>query len=64
MGIDPRNATWVAGADQVLFTEDDNPTGDNTLPTPFALSLYADVSESAVRGSYDTTLYFEIIPAP
>ncbi len=64
MGIDPRNATWVAGADKILYTADDNPLGDNTLPSPFTLSLEADISESAVRGPYETTLYFEIIPAP
>lgn len=64
LGIDPRNATWVAGPDGLLYTEDDNLLGDNTLSTPFELLLQADIPLSAVRGRYDTILYFEIVPAP
>ncbi len=33
MGIDPGNATWVAGADKTLFTNDDNILGDTTMAT-------------------------------
>ncbi len=64
MGIDPRNTLWVAGPDEVLYTSDDNPLGDITIGTPFPLILRTDVSESAVRGTYDTVLYIEIIAAP
>ena len=64
MGIDPRNAAWVAGPDGVLFTDDDNPLGDVTAKTPFELTLRVDVSPQAVQGSYEATLYIEIVPAP
>ena len=64
MGIDPRNAHWVAGQDALLFTEDDNVLGDITAATPFELTLRATVSPTTVQGNYDTILYIEIVPAP
>ena len=64
MGIDPRNGNWVAGGDGLLYTGDDNFLGDATIPTPFEMTLQADVSPSGVRGKYATTLYIEIVPAP
>ncbi|MBI3333096.1 MAG: hypothetical protein HYZ93_03275 [Candidatus Omnitrophica bacterium] len=64
MGIDPRNASWVAGGDRILFTEDDNPLGDTTVRAPFELSLWVDASASSVKGAYEGTLYIEIVPAP
>ena len=64
MGIDPRNGSWVAGPDGLLYTQDDNLLGDNTVATPFELILQANVPPAAVRGEYDTVLYIEINPAP
>lgn len=64
MGIDPRNPTWVAGPDEVLYTLDDNPLGDTTIETPFTLTLRADVPPAAVQGKYRTELYFEVVSAP
>ncbi len=64
MGIDPRNGSWVAGADGLLYTADDNFIGDVTVETPFEIVLQADVPASAVRGQYNTTLYLEIVAAP
>lgn len=64
MGIDPRNAAWVAGGDGVLFTDDDNLLGDLTVKTPFELILRTDVSPSAVKGDYEALLYIETVPAP
>ena len=64
MGIDPRNATWVAGPDKVLFTDDDNALGDTTVPTPFEIGLRADIPATAVQGEYEAFLYIEIVPAP
>ncbi len=64
LGIDPRNANWVAGPDGLLYTEDDNPLGDWTAKTPFELVLRARIDPSTVSGSYDALLYLEIVPAP
>jgi hypothetical protein len=64
LGIDPRNATWVAGEDGILFTEDDNLLGDFTVPTPFELTLRAEATSTSVQGTYDAFLYVEIVPAP
>ncbi len=64
MGIDPRNANWVAGPDQKLFTEDDNTIGDATFPTPFEIALRAEVPPHAAQGQYDGYLYIEIVPSP
>lgn len=64
MGIDPRNATWVAGPDALLYTSDDNLLGDVTIATPFELILRADFSAASVRGRYEATLYVEIVAAP
>lgn len=64
MGIDPRHAPWVAGPDHQLFTPDDNLLGDMTLPTPFAISVRAQVTPAAVRGQYEALLYVELVPAP
>ena len=64
MGIDPRNAAWVAGRDTLLYTADDNFLGDITIATPFELILRGDFSSASVRGKYETTLYIEIVAAP
>ncbi|MBI4227962.1 MAG: hypothetical protein HY600_06820 [Candidatus Omnitrophica bacterium] len=64
MGIDPRHAPWVAGPDHKLFTLDDNALGDMTWPTPFAITVRAQVDASAVRGHYEALLYVELVPAP
>ncbi len=64
LGIDPRHAPWVAGPDHQLFTLDDNVLGDMTTMTPFAITVRARVDAAAVRGSYDTVLYLELVPAP
>lgn len=70
VGIDPRNATWVAGQDHILFTDDDNIYGDNTLPTPFEIHLAVQIPEnipkekSIPHGTYSTKLVFEIISEP
>jgi len=64
MGIDPRNADWVAGDDGLLYTEDDNLLGDVTIATPFELILKGDFTSASVRGNYKTTLYVEIVSAP
>lgn len=64
MGIDPRNAAWVAGPDGVLGTADDNHLGDNTLPTPFSILLRVNVPPSGVQGNYTAYIYIEIVPAP
>ena len=64
MGIDPRNGSWVAGPDGLLYTYDDNLLGDNTVATPFEMTLQANVPASAVKGDYDAVLYIEINPAP
>ncbi len=64
MGIDPRNADWVSGADRTLFTEDDNPLGDITLGTPFDIKFAAWFDEKSVKGNYTSNLYIELIPAP
>lgn len=64
MGIDPRNANWVAGPDRILFSEDDNPLGDTTLETPFEIRIRANFDRKAVAGDYTANLYIEIIPAP
>lgn len=64
MGIDPRNGSWVAGPDGLLYTSDDNFLGDNTVATPFELILQANVPAAAVKGEYDALLYIEISPAP
>lgn len=66
-GIDPRNAAWVAGQDGILFTDDDNPYGDVTIPTPFKIKLAVDVPKGTPRtkyapyGKYHTKLILEII---
>lgn len=64
LGIDPRHAPWVSGADHELFTSDDNVLGDMTMPTPFAITVRARVEAAAVRGAYETVLYLELVPAP
>ncbi len=64
MGIDPRNASWVAGRDTLLYTSDDNFLGDITIPTPFELILKGEFSSASVRGEYETTLVVEIVAAP
>ena len=64
MGIDPRNATWVAGADGLLFTQDDNLLGDTTAATPFELSLRANVLPNSVQGEYEGKIFIEIVAAP
>ena len=64
MGIDPRNATWVAGRDTLLYTSDDNPLGDTTIATPFEMILKGTFSSASVRGRYEATLYLEIVAAP
>lgn len=70
VGIDPRNAAWVAGEDGILFTDDDNIYGDITLPTPFRINLAVQVPENVPRGTqspsgeYKTRLIFEIISEP
>ena len=64
MGIDPRNGSWVAGGDGLLYTFDDNALGDTTVATPFELILQADVPPAGVKGEYDAVLYIEISPAP
>lgn len=64
MGIDPRNGSWVAGPDGLLYTGDDNLIGDITVATPFEMTLMADVPATGVRGKYAATLYLEIVSAP
>ena len=64
IGIDPRNALWVAGPDGILFTDDDNPLGDTTVKTPFEIQIKAVVSAAAAPGKYDAILYIETVPAP
>jgi len=64
MGIDPRNAAWVAGPDGAMSTEDDNDLGDNTLPTPFSILLRVNVPPTGVQGNYNAYIYVEIVPAP
>lgn len=64
MGIDPRNGSWVAGPDGLLYTYDDNLLGDETVATPFEMILQANVLPAAVKGEYDAVLYIEISPAP
>jgi len=64
MGIDPRNANWVSGPDKILFTDDDDPKGNTTWPTPFDLQFKVESDNSTVQGEYETDLYIEIVPAP
>ena len=64
MAIDPRNASWVAGPDGLLFTDDDNLLGDLTAKTPFELALRTEATSTTVQGDYDGFLYIEIVPAP
>jgi hypothetical protein len=64
MGIDPRNADWVSGADRMLFTQDDNPLGDTTLTTPFDIRFAAYFDEKTIRGNYTSNLYIELVSAP
>ena len=64
MGIDPRNASWVAGPDEILYTDDDNLLGDLTAKTPCELTLQADLEAADPEGAYETYLYIELIPAP
>ncbi len=64
MGIDPRNADWVAGKDRALFTEDDNALGDITIATPFDIRFAADFDCKAIEGDYNTNVYIELLPAP
>lgn len=69
-GVDPRNAAWVAGHDEILFTDDDNPYGDTTLPTPFKIELAVRIpknipkGKNSPNGKYSTKLIFEIIAEP
>ncbi|RJP56369.1 MAG: hypothetical protein C4541_12435 [Candidatus Auribacter fodinae] len=70
LGIDPRNAAWVAGPDGILFTDDDNLYGDTSLPTPFKIMLAVQVPENVPMGpkspvgEYKTRLIFEIVTEP
>ncbi|MBI4313235.1 MAG: hypothetical protein HY594_00310 [Candidatus Omnitrophica bacterium] len=64
IGIDPRNAPWVAGRDGRLFTGDDNALGDATLKTPFEILIRTQPDGHAVQGQYEGLLYIEIVPAP
>ncbi len=70
MGIDPRNAEWVAGRDSILFTDDDNIYGDISIATPFTIKLAVmlpkDTREfkKTPAGKYSTKLIFEIISEP
>ena len=64
MGIDPRNASWVAGPDGILYTDDDNLLGDLTAKTPCEFTLQADLEATDPEGSYQAYLYIELIPAP
>jgi len=70
VGVDPRNAAWVSGPDGILFTDDDNPYGDTTLPTPFKIMLAVQVPENvpmgpkSPAGEYKTRLIFEIVTEP
>lgn len=64
IGIDPRNATWVAGPDGQLFTDDDNPKGDITLPNPFTLVFQARFDASTAQGEYLSRLVIEVVSAP
>ncbi len=69
MGIDPRNADWVAGRDRILFTDDDNFYGDITIGAPFKIELAVmmpPIGETTTTpsGKYSTKLIFEIISEP
>ena len=64
MGIDPRNAAWVAGPDGLLYTDDDNVLGDITIQTPFEITFRIDAPQTAVKGQYDAFLYIEVVPTP
>ena len=64
MGIDPRNALWVAGPDRTLFTDDDDPLGEMTAKTPFEIRLKVVPSAATAQGKYDAILYIETVPAP
>jgi len=64
MGIDPRNADWVAGGNQILFDADDNIIGDMTISTPFDIRLKAKFDPTSVKANYTANLYIEIVPAP
>lgn len=70
MGIDPRNAEWVAGRDGILFTDDDNFYGDITIGTPFRIDLgvmmprNVQQGKKTPQGKYSTKLIFEIISEP
>ncbi len=64
MGIDPGNATWVAGQDKTLFTTDDNILGDTTIATPFDILVKGTFDQKAVQGKYTGKIYVEIIPSP
>lgn len=64
VGIDPRHADWVAGRDRILFTDDDDPLGNNTVATPFELVFRANIPPNAVQGSYEALIYIEIVASP
>ncbi len=64
MGIDPRNADWVAGDDRSLWTEDDNPLGDTTMATPFEIRVAARCGVEAVAGTYTGRVIIELVTAP
>ena len=70
MGIDPRNAEWVAGPDSILFTDDDNLYGDISIGTPFKINLQVILPKDPQEikkipaGKYSTKLIFEIISEP
>ncbi len=69
-GIDPRNPAWVAGRDNILYSDDDNILGDRTLITPFKISLAVQVPEkstdgkNAPYGKYGTRIILEIVSEP
>jgi hypothetical protein len=64
IGVDPRNAIWVAGQDQFLHTDDDNTLGDLTLPTPFELFLKATFDEVTAQAEYVARLIIEVVSSP
>ena len=64
IGIDPRNADWVAGPDGLLFTSDDNPLGDITIPTPFTLTFRAIFDAASAEAQYKARLIIEVVGAP
>jgi len=64
MGIDPRNAEWVAGPNNILFDADDNILGDITIETPFDIEFKAMFDSKSVKSNYTANIYVEIVPSP